>query len=131
LTLSLILGGAIILGNSVNLPSFLQVMLPTYFHLFMLGWITQLIFGVAWWLFPLLPENRSKGNEKLAWGLYFLLNSGLLLRVLSEPCNTLYPNTTWAIFLVFSAFIQVISGFIYTKLLWPRIRSKTQRKQES
>ena len=26
---------------------------PVFFHLFVWGWVTQLIFGVAYWMFPI------------------------------------------------------------------------------
>lgn len=31
---------------------------PVYFHLFMVGWVTQLIAGVAYWMFPKFSKER-------------------------------------------------------------------------
>jgi hypothetical protein len=89
----------------------------------MVGWITQIIFGVAWWIFPRF-ENASKGNENLAWLLYLLLNSGLIIRTVAEPQNTLYPEGLWAKLLILSAFLQFNAGLIYVFILWPRVRGK-------
>jgi hypothetical protein len=45
------------------------VLWPTYVHLLVLGWLTHLIFGVVYWLFPRssvagslgrLPEGRAR-----------------------------------------------------------------------
>ena len=126
LLIALLLGAAIILDNFLNLPVFLQFMSPAFFHLFMLGWVTQLIFGVAWWMFPLLPE-RTKGNEKLGWLLYILLNSGLIMRLISEPQLSIKHSGLLKGLLVFSALIQVLAGFLFARLLWPRVRAKTSK----
>jgi hypothetical protein len=36
----------------LNLPLVIATVQPTYLHLFTVGWITQMIFGVAYWMFP-------------------------------------------------------------------------------
>lgn len=120
---SMFLGLTLVIGKIVELPEILQNIFPVYIHLFIMGWINQLIFGVAWWLFPLLP-NRQKGNEKLAYTLYFLLNTGLIFRAIFEPYNTINPNSFNSSFLVISALFQVSSIFIFVYLLWNRVRGK-------
>lgn len=44
LTAALLL--AVVLAMPINLPSFIRFMNPAYFHLFLVGWVTQMIFGV-------------------------------------------------------------------------------------
>jgi uncharacterized membrane protein len=119
----MILGLTLVLGKLIELPQFLQNIFPVYIHLFIMGWINQLIFGVAWWLFPLLPD-RKKGNEKLAYTLYFLLNLGLILRAIFEPLNSIESNNINNSFLLLSALIQVSAIFIFVSLLWNRVRGK-------
>lgn len=119
----MILGLTLVLGKLIDLPPFLQNIFPVYIHLFIMGWINQLIFGVAWWLFPLLPD-RKKGNEKLAYTLYFLLNTGLILRAIFEPLNSIKSSNINNSFLLLSAFIQVSAIFIFVSLLWNRVRGK-------
>ena len=58
---------------------------PAYFHLFLVGWVTQMIFGVICWMFPIITRAQPQGNERLGWFSYILLNVGLLLRVIGEP----------------------------------------------
>ncbi|MFW5968096.1 MAG: hypothetical protein ACOCV2_11290, partial [Persicimonas sp.] len=38
-------------------------LLPTYLHLFTVGWITQMIIGVALWLFPKWTREHPRGYE--------------------------------------------------------------------
>jgi len=42
-------------GLSRKVP-LLGVLWPTYLHLLVVGWLTQLIFGVAFWMFPKHPS---------------------------------------------------------------------------
>jgi hypothetical protein len=58
---------------------------PTYFHLLAEGWITMLIIGVVFWMFPKYSLERPRKNESLAWASYILLNTGLILRLVAEP----------------------------------------------
>ena len=49
LTAALLL--AVVLAMPISLPSFIRFMNPAYFHLFLVGWVTQMIFGVIYWMF--------------------------------------------------------------------------------
>jgi len=46
--------------------SWLRVVWPTYVHILVMGWVTQLIFGVAFWLFPKYSAALPRGSEPLA-----------------------------------------------------------------
>ncbi len=55
-------------------PTFMASLGPVYFHLFLVGWVTQLIFGVVFWMFPKFSIERPRGNESLGWATFWLLN---------------------------------------------------------
>ena len=82
---ALLLAIILALPISISLPPFVRAMHPAYFHLFLVGWVTQMIFGVMYWLFPIISRKRPRGNETLGWVSFLLLNVGLLLRVFVEP----------------------------------------------
>ncbi|MCP4426987.1 MAG: hypothetical protein GY803_21055, partial [Chloroflexi bacterium] len=42
---ALLLALVLALPDTINLPSFIRFMNPAYFHLFLVGWVTQMIFG--------------------------------------------------------------------------------------
>src|SRR5262245_19334965 len=63
-----------------------------YFHILMVGWATQLIFGIAYWMFPKFSSTHPRGDERLAWAVYGLLNGGLLVRIIAEPLAVLWPD---------------------------------------
>ncbi len=95
---------------------------PVYYHLLMVGWVTQLILGVAIWMFPKFSQAQPRGDEKLAWATYILLNLGLLLRVVGEPLDSLYAGAGWGILLVISAVLQWSGGVLIIGNLWRRVK---------
>lgn len=74
------------------------------------GWITQLIFGVSWWMFPVISKEKQRGSDLLVWGVYGSLNAGLLLRAVAEPMEFLHPGLLWTRLLLLSALLQVLAG---------------------
>jgi Cytochrome C and Quinol oxidase polypeptide I. len=56
-----------------------------YFHLLMVGWVTQFILGVAIWMLPKYSQGKQRGIETLSWATYILLNTGLLVGLLANP----------------------------------------------
>ncbi len=101
-------------------------LMPTYFHLLAAGWITMLIIGVVFWLFPKLTLQRPHGSEKLGWVSYILLNLGLILRVISEPTNAMEnnPASVWAILLTVAAGLQWLGGITFVINSWGRVKEK-------
>lgn len=121
LVAALVLGAAMQSPFAARLPV-LRVLWPTYVHLLVVGWLTQLIFGVAYWMFPRYSAERPRGSERLGWGTFVLLNAGLLLRVIAEPWHALAGHG--AALLVSSALLQLLAGWMFVANTWPRIRER-------
>ncbi len=110
-------------------PAFLRVFTPVYFHLFLVGWVTQMIFGVIYWLFPIITREQPRGNERLAWATYILLNAGLLLRVVAEPLTSLQMGGAWSGWLLaFSALTQWLAAVLFVIISWPRVKDRFHGK---
>lgn len=97
---------------------------PTALHLIVVGWLTQLIFGIAIWMFPPWSRERPRGPEALGWACYGLLNAGLVLRLFAEPFNGYQSMAVWSWLLVASAVLQVIAVWLFVVLVWSRVRAK-------
>jgi hypothetical protein len=97
---------------------------PVFIHLLVVGWITQLIFGVALWMFPKKTNERPRGNERLAWAGYGLLNAGLILRAVGEPLAAAKPGSWAGWLLVASAVIQWLAGVAFAVNTWGRVKLK-------
>ena len=92
---ALLAGLALAVRSFWLLPPFLAALGPVYFHLFMVGWVAQLIFGVVYWMFPKYSQARPHGHEGVWQATFWLLNAGLLMRVVSEPMLTLTAGPGW------------------------------------
>jgi hypothetical protein len=97
---------------------------PVYIHLLVLGWLTQLIFGVVFWMFPKYSSARPRGSDSLGWWTYALLNSGLVLRLIAEPVNSTAPTPLTGWLLVVSAAFQFLAGLTFTSNTWARVKEK-------
>jgi len=124
LLVALILALVLALPDTISVPSFLRFMNPAFFHLFLVGWVTQMIFGVIYWMFPIITRDQPRGNEKLGWTTYFLLNSGLLLRVVGEPLTSSRPEAGWGWLLAISAVLQWLAAVFFVYLAWPRVKER-------
>lgn len=97
---------------------------PVYIHTLAFGWLTQLIFGVALWMFPKYSNAQPRGYEKLGWAAFILLNAGLLLRVVVEPLHSMTPTHLTGLILVIAAVLQWLAGFSFVMNTWARIKEK-------
>lgn len=122
---------ALILGivqqiNSLMFPSISAL----FWHSLMLGWITQIIMGVSVWMFPGRIKEESFQNQRWSWLVYGFLNTGLILRLISEPFVNSSEWMIWEYLLVISAVFQFIGIVSYVIEIWPRVLSKKQRRQK-
>jgi Trk-type K+ transport system membrane component len=97
---------------------------PVYVHLLVVGWITQVIFGVAYWMFPRDTRDAPRGDDWLAIASYVCLNAGLVLRVVAEPVYPLHPTPGWGRALVLSAVLQWLGGMAFVVNTWGRVKAR-------
>jgi cbb3-type cytochrome oxidase subunit 1 len=119
---ALFIGLLMAAGNIWDLSIFIRGIAPVYTHLFLLGWVSQLIFGVIYWMFPKASTQRPRGNEILAWSVFCLLNIGLILRVIAEPIFSYNPSVLLGWMLMISAILQWLAGLIFVINTWGRVK---------
>lgn len=119
-----LMAGLLIEIQSILKFSALGGLFPVYIHLFVLGWITQLIFGVVFWMFPRYSADSPRRSETLGWWTYALLNIGLILRVVVEPIHAAQPNAFSGWSLVISAIMQFLAGLGFVVNSWGRVKVK-------
>lgn len=95
-----------------------------YVHLLAVGWITQMIFGVAYWMFPRFSKERPRGSSELAMAAFFCLNVGLLLRVVAEPLQVRHSTPMLGALLAVSAVTQWLAGIAFVINTWPRVKER-------
>lgn len=114
---------ALSLSNAATLPPALLAMRPLAWHLLTFGWATQLIFGVAYWMFPHLSKEAPHGDERVLWAAFWCLNAGLLLRAVGEPLGALRPGLVPPAVLQASAVLQVAAAWLFAVETWPRVKT--------
>ena len=118
--LALVLGlGAGIRALIQGRPPFLD---PTAIHLLVVGWLTQMVFGVAFWLFPRYSPTAPRGRTWLGWLTFLTLNGGLGLRLVAEPAP--FTSAGRPQLLAAAALLQFIAALGFVLNTWPRIRER-------
>ena len=119
---ALVVGVAQAARDPLKLASGIAAVRPVYVHLLVVGWITQMIFGVAYWMFPKYSTEAPRGNDRLAIAAYVCLNAGLLLRVVAEPAYVLHPGAVFGRALGLSATLQWLGGMAFVVNTWARVK---------
>ena len=136
LGLGALLGALLLVNRWVFLGTAIGSLRVSHVQFLVVGWLTQLIIGVAWWLFPPLtiglrpgspkPARRGqaqRGSEPLIWATFLALNAGILLRSVFAP---LY---SWTEIGLFNALAGISGLFLLTAAitfvvnLWGRVRA--------
>lgn len=108
------------------------LLLPVYWHMLVLGWITQLIMGVSIWMFPRKKHQRKKIQTLPALSAFWFLNAGLLLRFITEPFIPLFKSNWWMkSIVILSSLLIFISVIFYLVEIWPRVFSKKKARRRN
>ena len=117
--------GALVLAQPVmGWWSGLQTLRPVYLHFLFIGWVSQLIMGVGYWMFPKLSKEKPRGSEWLGWAVLILLNVGLVLRAVGEPAMMLAPRAGLGWTLAVASICLVLAGWGFILNSWGRIKER-------
>lgn len=122
--LALVVGVLLSLRPLLSLPKEIDTFNPAYFHLFMFGWVAQLIFGVVYWMFPRYSKDRPHRSKFLGWLTFGFLNVGLSMRVIVEPISRINSNSLWGWTVALSAVLQWLAGVFFVFNTWARVKER-------
>jgi heme/copper-type cytochrome/quinol oxidase subunit 1 len=72
--------GALLLANKAwQFSPSIWKLLPVHSEVLLLGWFVQLAVGVAYWILPRTSGIHPRGNPRLAWLAFWLINLGIAL----------------------------------------------------
>ena len=126
LIVAFLLGALMMLDRWLNVSRWLKVVYVSQLHLLVVGWITQLAIGVAYWMFPRFLKEQDphpRGSDRLAWSVFICLNAGLLLRLIVEPFYLMGPRPWLAALVALSGVLQALAVLGFGWLIWGRIRA--------
>ncbi len=130
------LGALLFINRWLPLGPAIPVLKITHAHFLVIGWLTQLILGVAWWLFPPLKIGRERGagparrhgqeqrgSEPLFWLTAALLNLGTLLRGLGPALYTWTRVEAFTVLAGLSGLLLLAAAIAFVVNLWQRVRA--------
>ena len=122
LVLALVFGVLILAGPALQRLQHLAGLTTLYFHLLMVGWITQLIFGVANWMFPIYTRENPRRSTTLGWLSYLLLNTGMVVRIGADIILVLdsFPLPVWTTGI--GALFLFASALAFAVNIWHRVK---------
>ena len=124
--IAFLLGALMMLDRWLSFSLWLKVVYLSQLHLLVVGWITQLAIGVAYWMFPRFLKGQKphpRGPDTLAWGVLVCLNFGLLLRFLFEPFYLMGPKPWMAAIVALAGVLQAMAALGFAWLIWGRVRA--------
>lgn len=77
--LGITFGAILLINKAMPLHPALWALLPLHIEFLLLGWVVQLVFAVAYWIFPRFIQEPKRGNPRLAWAALALLNLSILM----------------------------------------------------
>jgi cbb3-type cytochrome oxidase subunit 1 len=78
LGLGFTLGALILFQKGIPYSDAVWSLLPLHIEFVLVGWTLQLAMGVAFWILPRFLRGAARGDERLVWLAYLLLNAGVL-----------------------------------------------------
>ena len=116
LGLGFTLGGLLLANKGVPLHPVLWLTLPAHQEFLLTGWMVHLALGVAFWILPRFSQEPRRGNTRLAWAGWILLNLGIWTISLSP----LVPGWTWMPLV--GRLLQACGGLAFALHAWPRVK---------
>lgn len=111
------LGALLLASKGISLPAGLWRWLPVHFELLLVGWLIQLVMGVAYWIFPRFGMTpRARGREGLGWLALALLNGGVWMTCL----GMLRDQST---VMIVGRGIEVLAAAVMALNVWTRTRA--------
>jgi hypothetical protein len=138
LMLGAVLGALLMINRWLPLGAWVYALKASHVQFLIIGWLTQLILGVAWWLFPPLksgirpdgtPARRGqaqRGSEPLFWATFALLNAGILLRGLGGPLRAWTPAGWLEGASGLSGLFLLAAAVAFVLNVWARVRALGQ-----
>lgn len=117
LALGFTFGGLLLFHKGVPISPMLWSLLPAHIEFLLLGWTVQLAMGVAFWILPRFSRGPRRGDERLAWLAFGLLNIGVLL----AGIGPLVAAPALSVFLGRAA--ETGAALAFAAHAWPRVKA--------
>jgi hypothetical protein len=130
LVLTFAAGAALLIASALKHPAPFIVTVE-HGHLGFVGWLVNMVIGVALWMFPLdrerYPQMQGRYPAGAPFVCYALLNIGLVARIVIEPWGQLTRAPgPWPWLLVAAGLMQFLAIILFVMIVWHRTRGPKQ-----
>jgi len=112
-----LLGAAYLSFKAEGWFGILVTHLGTHQEQMLVGWMVQLVIGVAYWILPRPVEQGPKDSSGLMWLVFVLLNVGVLVASLGTD-----PNLPASLLLV-GRVSETAAAVLFARHAWTRQRA--------
>lgn len=116
LVLGFTVGGLLLFHKGVPLHPLVWYLLPVHIEAVLIGWTLQMALGVAFWSLPRFKLGPPRGDERIVWLAYVLINFG----VLAVMASSFFSST--AGLLLFGRCAEALAVVAFAVHTWPRIK---------
>jgi len=115
LMLGFTLGALMLINKGFHLDAAYWRLLPVHIQFLFIGWIVQMVIGVAFWILPRFWNNRRRGNVKAAYLALAMLNAGIWLSVTAALFESQPALSTSA------TILELAGAALFAAVIWFRI----------
>jgi hypothetical protein len=116
LGLGFTLGALILFQKGLPYAGSVWRLLPLHIEFLLIGWTLQLAMGVGFWILPRFIRGAPRGDERLVWLAYGLLNWGVLSVGLGQGLRA--PGSLLAL----GRAAEMLAAAFFAWHIWPRIK---------
>ncbi len=140
LCLGAALGTLLLVNRWIPLGPAVSALRVSHISILVIGWLTQLILGVAWWLLPPLGirsrtgarlsrrGQAQRGSEPLFWATVICLNAGVLMQALFQPLSVWMPVDALGRMAELADLFLLAAAVSFVVNLWGRVRGEGRRR---
>jgi cbb3-type cytochrome oxidase subunit 1 len=107
------------LGGADGAAALLWRWRPAHVELLLVGWMVQLVMGVALWILPRFGVHRSLWAGPAAWLAFAFLNLGVLLAAVGPALG----GPGGGALLAAGRAAEIAAALAFASALWPRVRA--------
>ncbi len=99
-------------------PGWMAYLRSSHVHAGLVGFFLNMVFGVAYWMMPRPGQLKQPGLEAAT---FYLLNLGLVLRLVLEPFALAHPTPLTRTALQVSAVLQLAAVLVFVYAMHRRV----------
>jgi hypothetical protein len=120
LALGFTLGAILLFNKGIPLAPAVTRLLPAHIEFLLVGWVIQLVMGVATWIFPRFGVPHSvHGSEAAAWLAFGLVNAGVWLAAVGP----LASGRMGDVLPLIGRLAEAAAAAVFAANIWARVRA--------